>query len=78
MLQRAVLAAERLGLLLFEMERDPIAPPAKVVELREALAEHYGRPAYLKCESMGALIRENLESIRKHLGQPGLPEITLE
>src|SRR5471032_1117493 len=63
MLQRSSLAAERLGLLLQEMSRDPIAPPEKVRSLRESLAEHYQRPEYLKCESMGELIRENLESI---------------
>ena len=33
-------------------------------ELRAGLAEHYQRNDYLRCESMGALVRENLESIR--------------
>lgn len=67
--QRAELAAQRLGRLLEEMVDDPIAPPEKVRQLRESLAEHYGRPEYLRCESMGALVRENLESIRRHLGR---------
>jgi hypothetical protein len=62
--QRAGLAAERLGLLLDEMSADPISTPGRVRELREALAEHYGRPEYRRCESMGALVRENLESVR--------------
>jgi hypothetical protein len=75
MLQRAQLAAARLGLLLAEMERDPISPPAKVHQLRESLAEHYGRNEYLRCESMGALVRENLESIRRHVGRPALSEL---
>jgi hypothetical protein len=70
MLQRADLANERLGRLLVEMARDPIAPPEKVVQLREALAEHYRRKDYLTCNSMGSLVRENLESIRQHLGRP--------
>ena len=61
MLQRAELAASRLGLLLAQMERDPISPPEKVRMLGESLAEHYGRPEYLRCESMGALVRQNLE-----------------
>src|SRR5687768_2459418 len=55
MLHRAELAAERSGLLLYEMERDPISPLENVHELRAALAEHYGRNEYLRCESMGAL-----------------------
>jgi hypothetical protein len=75
MLHRAELAAGRLGLLLVEMERDPISPTDKVHLLRESLAEHYGRKEYLACESMGALIRENLESIRRHVGRPALSEI---
>ncbi|HEY1765181.1 MAG TPA: hypothetical protein VGF85_09680 [Opitutaceae bacterium] len=75
MLQRAELAAGRLGLLLGEMERDPIAPPEKVHQLRDSLAEHYDRPEYRHCESMGALVKENLESIRRHVGRPALSEI---
>jgi hypothetical protein len=74
-LQRAELAAARTGLLLGEMERDPISPPEKVQQLRASLAEHYGRKEYLNCESMGALVRENLESIRRHVGRPPLSEI---
>jgi hypothetical protein len=75
MLQRAELAAARLGLLLAEMERDTISPPEKVDQLRQSLAEHYGRKEYLRCESMGALVRENLESIRRHVGRPALSEL---
>jgi hypothetical protein len=74
-LHRAELAASRLGLLLGEMERDTISTPEKVEALRESLAEHYGRPEYRACESMGALIRENLESIRRHVGRPGFSEM---
>jgi hypothetical protein len=70
MLQRAELAADRLGRLLQEMAADPIAPPEKVHQLRETLAEHYQRTEYLRCESMGALVQQNLESIRQRLGRP--------
>jgi hypothetical protein len=75
MMQRAELAARRLGLLLAAMEGDPISPPEKVHQLRESLAEHYGRPEYRLCESMGALVRENLESIRRCVGRPALAEL---
>jgi hypothetical protein len=78
MLQRAELAADRLGRLLNEMEGDPISPPENVRQLRESLAEHYGRDAYLRCESMGALVRQNLESIRRHVGRPIVPELVPE
>ena len=72
MLQRAGIIADRLIYLLEEMARDPIAPIDKVHELRASLAEHFQRKSYLKCESMGALVRENLESIRRRIG-PGAP-----
>ncbi|MBI5692746.1 MAG: hypothetical protein HZC55_21930 [Verrucomicrobia bacterium] len=78
LLQRATLASERLGLLLHDMARDPIAPTEKVHSLRESLAEHYHRSDYLRCESMGALIRENLESIRRDIGRPVVPELAQE
>jgi hypothetical protein len=74
-LHRAELAAGRLGLLLRDMENDVISPAQKVHELRTSLAEHFGRSEYLRCESMGALIRENLESIRRFMGRPALSEL---
>lgn len=75
MFQRAELAAQRLGFLLDEMSVDPIAPIEKVRQLRESLAEHYQRKEYHRCESMGDLVRENLESIRRQIGRPARPEL---
>ena len=69
----AELAHVRLGALLEEMVRDPIAPREKVNELRAHLAGHYQRSEYLRCESMGELVRENLESIRRAIGPAGRP-----
>ena len=77
-LQRAAIASERLSLLLHHMARDPIAPVDHVHSLRAALAQHYQRNDYLRCESMGALIRENLESIRRDIGRPVVPELVPE
>ena len=77
-LHRATLASERLGLLLHDMANDPLAPLEKVYSLREGLAEHYHRDDYLRCESMGALIRQNLESIRRDIGRPVVPELVPE
>ena len=68
-LQRAELAATRLALLLDAMARDPIAPPENVVSLRESLADHFQSSSYHRCETMGALVRENLESLRRNIGQ---------
>jgi hypothetical protein len=75
MFQRAEIAVQRLGYLLDEMATDTIAPTEKVHQLRVGLAEHYGRSDYLRCESMGDLVRENLESIRLQIGRPARPEL---
>ncbi len=68
MLQRATIIEDRLGLLLKAMSSETLAPLAHVHQLRESLAEHYRRKEYLACESMGALVRENLQSIRIAVG----------
>jgi hypothetical protein len=60
------------------MSRDAISPPEKIHALREELAAHYGRSDYLRCESMGALIWQNLESIRRETGRPVVPELVPE
>ena len=54
---------------------DHLAPIEKVHTLRQGLAEHYQRSDYLRCESMGALIRENIESIRRDIGRAIVPEL---
>ncbi|TAG33454.1 MAG: hypothetical protein EAZ36_00675 [Verrucomicrobia bacterium] len=64
MLQRTAIIEDRLALLLHAMSGDHLAPPENISQLREGLAEHYKRREYLACDSMGALVRENLESIR--------------
>lgn len=68
-IHRAEIAAHRLGLLLEAMTCATIAPLEKVHELRASLAEHFKRDAYLQCETMGDLVRENLASVRLLLAQ---------
>ena len=69
MLQRAELAAVRLASLLTAMESDPISPASHVHTLREGLAEHFHSSNYLRCESMGALVRENLDTLRSNISK---------
>jgi hypothetical protein len=64
-LQRAEVAVHRVEPLLDAMVGDPIAPHENVLALRQSLAEHFGEAAFLKCESMGALVRENLRQIQR-------------
>ena len=64
MLQRADVSQQRLDILLDTMAGDTIAPQENVVRLRQGLAEHFQADVYLKCESMAALIRENLRQLR--------------
>ncbi|AWI10546.1 hypothetical protein [Ereboglobus luteus] len=70
MLQRADTGEERLNALLSAMSQAEIAPHSHVVELREGLAAHYGRPSYLHCNTMGELVIENLTSIRLNVAAP--------
>jgi hypothetical protein len=67
-LHRAELAAARLTRLLEVMAGDPIAPPENIGTLREGLAEHFHSDTFLRCDSMGALVRENLAALRRQIG----------
>ncbi len=69
MLQRADLSTTRLNMVLDAMVIDPIAPEEHVRMLRAGLAEHFGSDRYLRCESMGALVRENLAMVRERIEQ---------
>jgi hypothetical protein len=64
LLQRADAAQQRLEILLDAMHVDVIAPPENVVRLRQELAQHFGADVFLKCESVAALVRENMHQIR--------------
>ncbi len=64
LIQRAEGSGGRLDLLLDAMADDPIAPEENVIQLRQGLAEHFHADSYLRCESMGALVRENLRQLR--------------
>lgn len=63
-LQRVAIIEERIEMLLDIMAADRIAPVENVQKLSHELARYFHRDAYLKCESMGALVRENLATIR--------------
>jgi hypothetical protein len=67
MLQRKAIIEDRLEQLLHAMSGDTLAPRENVYQLRQSLAEHYGRKEYLRCESMGDLVRENIESVRLNI-----------
>ena len=69
MLHRADISGSRLKMVLDAMVVDPIAPEEHVRELREGLAQHFGTDRYLRCESMGALVRENLNLVRERVEQ---------
>jgi hypothetical protein len=77
-LQRKAIIEDRLDMLLKAMSGDTLAPAEHVRELREALAEHYRNNAYLRCQSMGDLVRENLESIRRNVASVAPASPTLD
>ena len=75
MLQRAELASTRLTGLLAAMLPDPIAPPAHVGALRESLAEHFKDAGYLRCATMGGIVRQSLDTLRDNIHK-GLGSLT--
>lgn len=58
--RRSKSAHIRLNNLLMVMESDIISLPEKVKQLREEIAAHYGDDGFLKCESMGAIVRRSI------------------
>lgn len=68
----------RLMELLNIMGRDtPLSSPEKLQELKTGLAEHFKNPAFLKCRSVGQLVKrqlkqtlqKNLALLQKNLGK---------
>jgi hypothetical protein len=57
---------ERLSDLLDTMEKQPLAPWDKIVQLRTGLAEHYHEAKFLGCDTMGAILRQSLQMV--HIG----------
>ena len=66
MLTRLKAARTQVYELLAAMEQDELSTPAHVSRLRKELAALYGDEAFLKCSSMGALVRTSLEMLEKH------------
>lgn len=72
--RRMLIARRRLQTFLEVMEDDVIAPPEAVEQLRGELADHYERPSFNKCVTMGGIVRESLEALRVNIERHGLSE----
>jgi hypothetical protein len=49
--------------LLETMRKDKISVPEKVIQLREELSDHYKSGIFLKCQSMGDLVKTSLKEM---------------
>jgi hypothetical protein len=58
--RRSISSHFRLNQLIDVMEKDVIAPAAKVSQLAGELAMHYKNNSFKKCDSMGALVRNSI------------------
>ena len=56
----------RLASLLEVMEGDNISQKEKIFQLRQELSEHYKKDAFLKCKSMGNIMKMSLEMLLDH------------
>lgn len=63
---RLASAKYRVKDLLDIMGEDNISTPEKIKQLREELAEYFNQPLYLKCETMGQIVKVQLKQILKH------------
>ena len=64
--KRVRTARFRLASLLEVMENDEISQKDKIVQLRTELADHYKKEAFLKCRSMGHIMKLSLELLVAH------------
>jgi len=66
--RRLIASRYRLKDLIDCMEEDDISTPEKVTQLREELAKHHASDDFMKCESMGSILKLHLKlSLGKHI-----------
>lgn len=61
--KRVKTAHKEIEDVLRAMEHDRISKPENVIQLREALAIHYGDRGFLECKNMGEILRKSLEHV---------------
>jgi len=61
--RRAKISSTRLNSLLSTMVEDVISTPAKVEQLRYELYQHHHNTAYLRCQSMGEIVMQNIKLV---------------
>jgi hypothetical protein len=65
---RVASSRHRLMELLNIMSKDAISTPEKLLELKTALADHFQSPTFLKCRSMGQLVKRQMkQTLQKNL-----------
>lgn len=68
--RRLNMVRPRLVRLLRYMCEDRVSTPEKVRQLRESLAEHYSNDRFLKCDCMGQIVYESLETLSRNVKDP--------
>ena len=61
--RRSISSSFRLNQLLDVMEHDTLAPAEKVIQLGKELALHYKNDSFLKCNTMGQLVKNSLRVV---------------
>lgn len=68
MASRVASTRYRIMELLNIMATDQLSTPAKLLQLRSELADYFKNPAFLKCNSMGQLVKRHLkQTLQKNL-----------
>lgn len=63
MAKRALLSKYQLKDLLDVMNKQELAPEAHIEQLKNELADHYEEPKFLRCQTMGQILKRNLKTI---------------
>jgi hypothetical protein len=63
-------AGNRILALIDIMQADTISTPENTANLKQELAWHYNNPGFLKCSSMGDIVRLSLEQVLKEAEHP--------
>lgn len=66
-LRRINIIPDRLKKLLDAMAAERLSHPEKIAQLRMELAGHHEDDSFLRCETMGALVRQSLDTLSERL-----------
>ncbi len=66
MANRLKMQKKRVGDLMDVMTKEPLSSSMNIETLGQELSNHYNEPAFLKCHTMGEMVKQSLEMLNKN------------